>query len=124
MIGYKMTMRTAMITIVLMQASLARADGPKKLPTPSKIERAKLTVKKYAFEAYPEWAAAHPDTACPAKIEALQKFLTKADTKDPWGHGYKMSCGKDLPPGVRGLAVLSLGPDGKVGTRDDIKSWE
>jgi len=36
----------------------------------------------------------------------------------------KMMCGQTLPPGAKGLAVMSLGEDGKEGTEDDLKSWE
>ena len=35
-----------------------------------------------------------------------------------------MLCGPSLPPGAKGLAVMSAGEDGKEGTADDIKSWE
>jgi hypothetical protein len=35
-----------------------------------------------------------------------------------------MICGAVLPPGAKGIAVMSLGEDGKEGTADDLKSWE
>jgi hypothetical protein len=41
---------------------------------------------------------------------------------DPWGGHYRMQCGPDLPPGVRGIEISSPGPDGQEGTADDIKS--
>jgi hypothetical protein len=37
---------------------------------------------------------------------------------------YKMVCGKDMPASARGIAISSAGPDRKLGTSDDIKSWE
>lgn len=90
-----------------------------------KRDFAARTAKKLAWEAYPEWLAAHPDRECPAK---LADVVGRADiaTTDPWGHPYKMMCGKrNLPHGAKGgLAVLSLGEDGQEGTADDIKSWE
>jgi hypothetical protein len=35
-----------------------------------------------------------------------------------------MMCGATLPPGATGIAVMSLGSDGKPGTDDDIESWD
>jgi hypothetical protein len=35
-----------------------------------------------------------------------------------------MLCGRDLPPGVQGIAVVSPGPDGVEGNGDDLTSWE
>jgi hypothetical protein len=86
---------------------------------------AKMTVQKIAFEAYPQWAATHPDKACPASIDDLKDALgSETSLTDPWGHPYKMLCGANLPKGARGFAVSSAGPDGADGTADDIKSWE
>ena len=52
-------------------------------------------------------------------------YLKNADVlKDPWGNPYIIKCGGDLPPGARGIAVMSKGEDGKEGTGDDFKSWE
>ncbi len=95
---------------------------------PRATETARVTVQKYAFEAYPEWAAAHPDKSCPASLADMSPYMAK-DTgqdlgKDPWGHAYKMYCGANVPAGARGLAVTSSGPDGKDGTPDDIQSWK
>jgi len=89
----------------------------------SKAELAKLKAKKYAVEAYPQWSAAHPDKACPAKLEELNEYMSDHDTLDPWGRPYRMMCGPTLA-GAKGLAVISAGEDGKGGTADDIKSWE
>ncbi len=109
------------IVLVLCQLSVAQA---RKRPAPSKADSAKLVVQKYAFEAYPQWSASHPDKACPAKIGDLDEFMLPAESKDPWGHVYVMYCGATLPKGAKGVAILSLGADGKFGTADDIKSWE
>jgi hypothetical protein len=90
----------------------------------SKGDIAALTVKKFAFEAYGEWSQAHPDKACPDKLEDLSQYMDSKDTKDPWGQPYKMFCGQNLPAGAKnGIAVMSSGPDAKDGTEDDIKSW-
>jgi hypothetical protein len=89
----------------------------------SKAELAKVKAKKYALEAYPQWLAAHPDKACPDRLEELNEYMTDNDTLDPWGRPYRMMCGPTVA-GAKGLAVVSAGEDGKGGTADDIKSWE
>jgi len=109
------------LLIVLCQLSVAQARM-RRIPT--KAETAKKVVQKYAYEAFPQWAVSHPDTACPAKIAELDEFMVAAETKDPWGHVYVMYCGATLPKGAKVVAVMSIGPDGKAGTADDIKSWE
>ena len=51
--------------------------------------------------------------------------MNKKDTKDGWGNELVMLCGENAPAGAStGFGVLSMGPDGKQGTDDDIKSWE
>jgi hypothetical protein len=88
-----------------------------------KDQRAELTVKKYAFEAFPSWSQAHVEKACPDKLVDLNEYMNEKDIKDPWGNDYVLYCGANLPAGAKGLAVSSNGPDGKPGTADDIKSW-
>ena len=68
-------------------------------------------------------ATEHPEKACPTTLADLNAYTNRKDTKDPWGHDFKMMCGATVPPGAKGLAVISFGPDGKEGTADDIKSW-
>jgi hypothetical protein len=89
-----------------------------------KLEHANLAVKKYAYEAYPMWSSLHPEKACPQKIDELYEFMNPDELKDPWGHPYRMFCGATLPPGAKGLAASSAGPDGKDGTSDDLQSWK
>ncbi len=91
---------------------------------PGAATRAELDAKRYAFEAYPRWAMVHPDKACPDKISELDEYVPKEATKDPWGNVYTLLCGENTPPGVKGVAVFSPGPDGKPNTADDIKSWK
>jgi Type II secretion system (T2SS), protein G len=106
------------------RTKLEKGDGMPRRRASSKVDIAKITVKRYAFEAYPMWSAEHPDKACPDRLADLNDYMKTNDTKDPWGQPYKSFCGPTLPPGAKGLAVLSLGEDAKEGTADDIKSWE
>jgi IPT/TIG domain/Type II secretion system (T2SS), protein G len=90
----------------------------------SKEDIATVMVKKYAYEAYPSWAASHPDRMCPDRLQELTEYMSEADVTDPWGQPYRMMCGANLPPGAKGIAVMSSGKDGKEGTVDDIRSWD
>jgi type II secretion system (T2SS) protein G len=90
----------------------------------SKQDVAQMAVKKYAFEAFGEWSYAHPDKACPDKLDDLTQYMATEDANDPWGRPYIMFCGQNLPAGAKGgLAVMSTGSDGQQNTADDIKSW-
>jgi hypothetical protein len=89
-----------------------------------KVDLATVEVKKLAFEAFPQWAASHPSALCPEKIDELYEFMSEKGGTDPWGQPYRMYCGATLPPGARGLAISSSGPDRKEDTADDIKSWK
>lgn len=100
-----------------------KTEEPSKTPLAkfesSKIDRATIAARKLAFEGYPTWAVANPSKACPDKIEDLGP-----DVQDPWGSPFQMFCGPNAPAGVKGVGIVSNGPDQKQGTDDDIKSWE
>jgi general secretion pathway protein G len=121
-----MTLLEIMIVLAILALVMGLVVGPRvmRMFSKSKDDIAGLTVKKYAFEAFGEWSQAHPDKACPDKLEDLSQYMDSKDIKDPWGNPYKMFCGQNLPAGAKGgLAVMSSGPDGKDGTEDDVKSW-
>lgn len=82
----------------------------------SKLDVAKLTIKKYAYEAYPSWRGAHPDQACPPRLADLNEYMNNKDVKDTYGHDYEMYCG------LHGIVVRSLGEDGRRNTKDDLWS--
>ena len=122
-----MTLLEIMIVLAILALVMGLIVGPRvmKMFGESKVDIAKLTVAKFANEAFPQWSRSNPDKGCPEKIEQLSEYMDKKDTKDPWGNQYKMMCPPNLPPGVRtGIAILSNGEDGKEGTGDDIKSWD
>ena len=120
-----MTLLEIMIVLAILALVMGLVVGPRvmKMFGESKGDVAAATVKKYAYEAYPSWSAAHPDKGCPDKLEDLNEYMNNKDIKDPWGSNYKMLCGQNLPAGAKGLAVMSNGEDGKEGTGDDVKSW-
>jgi len=121
-----MTLLEIMIVLAILALVMGLVVGPRvmRMFSKSKDDIAGLTVKKYAYEAFGEWSQAHPDKACPDKLEDLSQYMDSKDIKDPWGNPYKMFCGQNLPAGAKGgLAVMSSGPDGKDGTEDDVKRW-
>jgi hypothetical protein len=109
------------IVIVMLGTMLLACKAPARDNAP---DIARATVKKYAFEAFPMWTAFHPGVMCPATLADLAPHAESASPTDPWGNGYVVLCGDALPVGAKHLAVLSLGPDGKRDTADDVKSWE
>ena len=120
-----MTLLEIMIVLAILALVMGLVVGPKvfALFSHAKGDIAKDTVQKYAYEAYPSWASAHPDKSCPDRIEDLNEYMNNKDTKDPWGGDYTMLCGQNLPAGAKGIAITSPGPDGKIGNEDDVKSW-
>lgn len=91
----------------------------------AKVKATKVAVVQIATEAYPRWSVENPAASCPGSIDELGKYLNHPDLTDMWGHKYVMLCGTEAPPAARGgIGVVSAGPDGKVGTADDVKSWE
>lgn len=89
--------------------------------SPTRI--AQVTVGKYANEAYPQWRENNPTNKCPPNLGVLNTYMNNADGRDPWGRRYIMTCAPHLPPGLKGIAVMSVGSDGIYGSRDDVTSW-
>jgi len=121
-----MTLLEIMIVLAILALVMGLLVGPKVMAAfgKSKIDTTKIKLSQYANEAYPQWSAGHPDKACPEKITDLNEYMNNNDANDSWGRPIKMLCGANLPPGAKGLAVMSAGEDGKEGTPDDLKSWE
>jgi len=127
-----MTILEIMIVLAIIALVMGFLIGPKvmKMFGESKVDLTKLQVKEYADSAYLMWQKNNPSKACPASLGDLNEYTNrkmkdgKPDISDSWGNDMVMMCGQNLPPGARGLAVYSVGEDGKPNTSDDIKSWE
>ena len=121
-----MTLLEIMIVLAILALVMGLLVGPKvmKMFAGSKVDITKLKLKKYAFEAYPSWSASHPDKACPGNISELNEYMNGNDSNDSWGRPIKMMCGANMPAGAKGIALSSMGEDGKDGTEDDLKSWD
>lgn len=115
-------MRHTLLALLLLAACGKDDKDPSGAGGAAKEASARAAVRAFALEAYPRWSLDHPLDRC-ARLEDLAR-LANQRTEDPWGNPYVVLCGDTAPPGVTGMGVLSLGPDGKQGTPDDIKSWE
>lgn len=97
-------------------------------------------IRRYLTEAYPKWMADHPREVaanapalpCPEKLADLNKYMrhwtalldgSKERADDVWRQPLVLWCGANLPPDMKGVAVISIGKDGIKGTADDIKAW-
>ncbi len=84
----------------------------------------RLRVKGYATDGLEMWKKKNPGKTCPATMAELAAAVDpQAVFEDEWGKEFVMVCGGKLPEGAKGIAIVSPGPDGKLGTADDIKSY-
>ena len=58
---------------------------------------------------------------CPSTRQWVEDKTLKSD-KDAWGHQLVVMCPGEHEEG--GADIISLGPDGQAGTKDDIESWK
>ena len=119
-----MTLLEIMIVLAIITLVMAVLVGPRVMEafSSSKVKVAKITVNDYANNAYPQWSTTH--SGCPQALGDLKKYMNKQDTKDPWGNEFIMLCGDKAPEAAHKFGVVSKGPDEKLDTPDDIKSWE
>ena len=59
---------------------------------------------------------------CPSTQQWVEDKTLKFEPKDPWGHSLVIVCPGEHEEG--GADIISLGPDGQSGTKDDIESWK
>ena len=114
----------AIAVLIPLVSGFRHGDDRRKMFSQSRVDKTRIKLSQYAFEAFPQWAASHPDKECPDKLSELDEYMNSEDTNDSWGHPIKMLCGANLPPGVKGVGVMSLGEDGREGTGDDLRSWD
>jgi hypothetical protein len=84
----------------------------------SKADLTALTVRKFAYEAFPQWATVHHMDSCPESLNELTGYASTSRPIDAWGNPLEMKCG----PWIRGIYVRSAGEDGRFETPDDITS--
>lgn len=125
-----MTMLEIMIVLAILALVMGLLVGPKvwNMFKSGEKDVARAQVKQMAFEAYRMWARdTDKDPPCPDKLEDLLKFTNSKTAKDPWKQDLIMLCGDNKGHGMpegEDFGIISKGPDRKLGTADDIKSWE
>ncbi len=121
-----MTLLEIMIVLAIIAVVMGFLVGPKVLGMfqSSKVDTTRMAVKQITFDAYTQWSLSNPAKQCPSSLKDLEKYRNSKSTKDGWGNEFVMFCGDNTPAGDGKFAILSMGPDGKQGTEDDVKSWE
>src|SRR5687767_11847722 len=104
-----MTLLEIMIVLAIIALVMGLLVGPRVMNAlgDSKVKTTKIKLQQYANEGFPQWSANHPDKSCPEKLTDLNDYMNSKDANDAWGHPLKMLCGQNLPPGVKGLGVMS-----------------
>jgi hypothetical protein len=67
-----------------------------------------------AIARFVAWSKQHAGAPCP-------DGSVLGDAKDPWGRAFQITCTDQ--PGDQIVGLVSAGPDGIVGTGDDVASW-
>jgi serine/threonine protein kinase len=65
--------------------------------------------------AFSSWAAEHPDAPCPTAAGL-------GAAVDPWGRAFEVTCTDQ--PAEQVVGARSAGPDGAMGSDDDLVSWK
>lgn len=121
-----MTLLEILIVLAIIALVMGFLFGPRLMEMfgESKEELGKSMVQRLATESYARWSMDNPGKSCPTDVGEVAKYSNDKEGKDPWGHAMLLYCGENMPEGVSGFGVVSMGPDGKLDTKDDIKSWE
>ena len=79
-----------------------------------RIDDARLTVQRLAYEAFPQWQRTYG--GCPHSVYELTEFIEGVKSLDPWGNRYELFCqdGK--------VIVVSTDEDAMPNTSDDLRS--
>jgi general secretion pathway protein G len=112
-----MTLVEIMIVVIIM-AMIAAAVGVAVLPrlNDARIEQARTDAQSIrgAVEMY---LAQNPSADCPTVDELVSERILSARTRsaDPWDNPFSVECEGD------DITVISGGPDGQMGTEDDVQ---
>jgi general secretion pathway protein G len=121
-----MTLLEMMIVLAIIALVMGLVVGPRVIDYfhRARIETTQMKLELYANQAFAAWSMAHPQAMCPERLADLAEYANGRDTNDAWGNPIRLLCGTSLPPGAHHVALVSMGPDGKEGTDDDLRSWQ
>jgi len=71
---------------------------------------------KAVLASFVAWSHGHTGAPCPS-ASALGRPV-----RDPWGHPLEITCADQ--PANQMVGAISAGPDGALGTQDDVASWQ
>jgi serine/threonine-protein kinase len=91
-------------------------DAPAATPTAPDPRGQIATRMVQVINGFLRWSATHAGAACPTP-----KDLAPQKLDDPWGHPMRLTCTDQ--PSNQMIGIVSSGPDGIAGNRDDIASW-
>ena len=97
--------------------AVERTITPNK-PSDPRVTTANQQLRR-ALAGFRRWSELHPTAGCPNANE-LSNFVA-GGLIDPWGTTLVVTCTGQ--PANQIVGVISNGPDGIVGSRDDIASW-
>jgi hypothetical protein len=106
-------MKTALLCVTVVAAL---ACEQKKVQEDPNIIGTFFLVKGYK-SAYAQWRAENSGP-CPNELSELHKYMKAPARTDTWGNPLVMKCTGSSDD----FEVISGGPDGRVGTEDDILS--
>ena len=120
-----MTLIEMMLVLAIIGVVMGILFGPRimEMFRGSKESATKVLVDKFAQQGYVQWEM-NSDEACPGSLDEVAKYVGKKEAKDPYNKQMSMVCGDDAPEEANGFGVVSGGPDKKLNTKDDIRSWE
>jgi hypothetical protein len=71
--------------------------------------------------AFIKWSASHQGAPCPSAKELEPLVGGAAKLHDSWGRAMTITCTDQ--PAQQAIGIVSAGPDGVLGTLDDVASW-
>jgi hypothetical protein len=71
---------------------------------------------KALLSGFAAWSREHAGARCPRAL------ALGAPVSDPWGHPLELTCSDQ--PANQIIGAISAGPDGVLGTPDDVGSWQ
>jgi hypothetical protein len=83
-------------------------------------EQTKLRIL-HALAAFARWSPSHAGAACPTIADLIDPHGDPHELDDPWGHAIAITCTDQ--PADQIIGAIAAGPDGTLGTDDDIPSW-